>query len=168
MDELMHAQCPDPPTRQVGPSLRRRKRSAGLSMVEVMLALSILAGGLLVMLTMQIQAMRQGRHGRSTTEAARVAQNQMELLHHQAFGTLALTGGWTAAQNVNSTAVMSGPAGVPQVYLLDWMVSNNPDPNPLVTADTFQVDVRVRWTEPNAPAGAPQRSYVISSIRYDD
>jgi hypothetical protein len=30
------------------------------------------------------------------------------------------------------------------------------------------VDVRVTWTEMNAPAGAPPRRYAMSTIRHDD
>ncbi|MAE96862.1 MAG: hypothetical protein CL910_19615 [Deltaproteobacteria bacterium] len=163
MDELTRRGQPSPAL-----SAQRLRRSSGLSMIEVMIALTILAGGLLVVLTMQIQATRAGRHGRNATEASRIAQNQMEVLNNQDFTTLAVTGGWTPVVAVNGV-VTGGPAtAVPQAYSLDWMVSANPDPNPSITADTFQVDVRVRWTDPNAPAGTPQRAYVISSIRYDD
>lgn len=137
-------------------------------MIEVMLALSILAGGLLVMLTMQIQAMRGGRHGRNTTEAARIAQDQMEVLHHQDFTTLVLTGGWTPVVPRNGAVTGGGVAAQAQAYQLDWIIRANPDPNPLITADTFQFDVRVRWADPNARPNTPLRSYVISSIRYDD
>ncbi len=137
-------------------------------MIEVMVALAILAGGLLVMLTMQIHAMRGGRHGRTATEAARIAQNQMELLTHQSFATLAVTPGFTAPVNVNGVVTGGGPGAAPQVYQLSWAISPNPDPNPQLAADTLQLDVRVQWADPNSPPGAPLRSYVISSIRYDD
>lgn len=147
--------------------MRRRRRSAGLSMVEVMLALSILAGGLLIMLTMQIQAMRGGRHGKSTTEAARFAQDRMEELNHRAFAGL-VVGGWNVEPALNGTVTGGQGGGVAQVYTRDWRVSVNPDPNPLIQGDTRRLDVRVRWNDANAPPGAPQRSYVISSIRYDD
>ena len=141
---------------------------AGLSIIEVMLALTILAGGLLVMLTMQIQAMGAGRHGRNTTEAARIAQNQMEVLHHQPFAGLALTGGWTAPVLRTGVVTGGGPGAVAQQYQLDWTIAQNIDPNPALQADTFQFDVRIRWADPNAPAAAPLRAYVISSIRYND
>ncbi|MCP3985188.1 MAG: hypothetical protein GY723_12420 [bacterium] len=147
---------------------RKRRGLAGLSLVEVMMALAILAGGLLVMLTMQIQAMKGGRHGRNATEAARIAQNQMEVLHHQPFAGLAATAGWTAAVARTGVVTGGGVGAQGQQYQLDWTVAAFVDPNPSLQADTFQFDVRVRWADPNAPAGAPLRSYVISSIRYND
>ena len=152
MDELKH----------------QRRTLAGLSIVEVMMALTILAGGLLVMLTMQIQAMKGGRHGRNATEAARFAQNQMEILHHQPFAGLAPTGGWTAAVPLAGVVTGGGVAAQAQQYQLDWTIAQFIDPNPALQADTFQFDVRVRWADPNAPAAAPLRSYVISSVRYND
>ncbi len=152
------------------PMRREHRRRAGLSMIEVMMALSILAGGLLVMLSMQIQAMNGGRHGRNATEAAQIAQAQMARLHHQDFTTLAATGGWTVVVPVTGAVTGGGGAAAStgQQYQLDWMVSQNPDPNPAIIADTWQIDVRVRWADPNARPGVPLRSYVISSIRYDD
>ncbi|MBW2397169.1 MAG: hypothetical protein JRG95_23210 [Deltaproteobacteria bacterium] len=145
-----------------------RRALAGLSMVEVMMALTILAGGLLVMLTMQIHAMKGGRHGRNATEAARFAQNQMEVLHHQPFGGLAATGGWTAVVPLTGFVTGGGAAAQAQQYQLDWTIAPFVDPNPALQADTFQFDVRVRWADPNAPAASPLRSYVISSVRYND
>lgn len=148
--------------------LRRRRRNSGISMVEVMMALAILAGGLLVMLTMQIQAMKGGRHSRNATEAARIAQNQMEILNHQSFATLVATPGFTAPTVVNGVMTGGGAAAVPQVYNLSWAITANPDPNPLVTADTFQFDVRVNWVDPNASPNTPPRTFLLSTIRYDD
>lgn len=153
--------------RSEAPPMHRRRRRAGLSMIEVMIALAILAGGMLVMMSLQIQATRGGRHGRNTTEAARIAQNQMEVLNNQDFTTL-VPAGWTPVTGVNGIVTGGGPAAVPQAYSLDWQISANADPNPSITADTFQLDVRVRWTDPGSPAGTPQRAYVISSIRYND
>lgn len=147
---------------------RERRTLAGLSMIEVMLALTILAGGLLVMLTMQIQAMKGGRHGRNATEAARFAQNQMEVLHHQPWAVLAATAGWTAAIPLTGSVTGGGAGAQAQQYQLDWTIAPFVDPNPALQADTFQFDVRVRWADPNAPVGAPLRSYVISSVRYND
>lgn len=147
---------------------RSHRREAGLSIIEVMLALTILTGGLLVMLTMQIQAMGAGRHGRNVTEAARIAQNQMEVLNRQPFAGLAVTGGWTPVVPMVGVVTGGAAGSQGQAYQLDWTIGLNLDPNPLIQGDTFQFDVRVRWADPNARPGVPLRVYVISSIRYND
>ncbi len=149
--------------------LRRRRRDGGISMVEVMMALAILAGGLLVMLTMQIQAMKGGRHSRNATEAARIAQNQMEILNHQSFATIVATPGFTAPTVVNGSMTAGATvAAVPQTYNLSWAITANVDPNPQIVADTFMFDVRVNWVDPNASPNTPPRTYLLSTIRYDD
>jgi hypothetical protein len=47
-------------------------------------------------------------------------------------------------------------------YSVSYRVTNDADPNLRL------VDVRVTWTEMNAPAGAPPRRYAMSTIRHDD
>ena len=49
------------------------------------------------------------------------------------------------------------------VYNVSYRITNDAiDPNLRL------VDVRVNWTEMNAPPGAPPRRYAMSTIRHDD
>jgi type IV pilus assembly protein PilV len=127
-------------------------RREGLTLIEVMIALTILAFGLLTMAAMQLEALRGGRSGQVDTFATTLAQDRMEDLQQRAWthADLAATGNWTAA--VSRTHPSSG-----QSYLLDWRVTD------LVAGWTRTIDVRVRWDGPKRP----NRSRTLSSIRYN-
>ena len=56
------------------------RRAGGFSLLELMLAMSLLALGLLVLAGMQLQAMRGGSSSRRASEAAAIAQVRMESL----------------------------------------------------------------------------------------
>lgn len=133
-------------------SSRRVRTAAGFTLLEVMIALSVLAVGLLTLSAMQIQALSAGRSSKTSTFAMTVAQDKMEDLVRKAWdhGDLSPTGTWVAAQTVTD-----GIDG--QSYQLDWRVDD-------VVADWSRaVDVRVRWNEP----GKANRTRTISSIRYN-
>jgi prepilin-type N-terminal cleavage/methylation domain-containing protein len=130
----------------------RGKARAGLTLIEVMIALTILAVGLLTVAAMQLEALRSGRSGASDTFASALAQDEMEELQRMSWANadLAATGNWVTAQTV--THPVNG-----QSYLVDWRV------NDLVTDWTRTVDVRVRWDGPKRA----NRSRILSSIRYN-
>lgn len=143
---------------------RPRRATGGFTLLEAMVALSILAVGLLAMLAVQVTSLRQGNWGRHTTVAAQVARDQMELLARLPWADPRVqpTAGWTAAVPV-PIAVQS-PAGVSQqqIFNLQWRI----------TAAAFDpslrlIDVRVLWNEAEARAGAIRR-FALSSIKHDD
>ena len=151
--------------RTAGGGARAGRGRAGLTMIEVIVALAILAGGLLTMLTMQISAMRGGRQGRDHTEAARIAQDRMEFLHRVDFtDPQVVPQAWTALVNVNGSVTGGGGGGpqIAQAYGLQYRVQATADPNLRL------IDVRVTWTEPGAPPAAPPRRYAVSSLRHND
>ena len=141
----------------------RRRRAGGLTLLEVVVALGILAVGLLSMLAMQIHALQQGRVGRDVTEAAMIAQQQMENLHRIAWAAAAPVP-WQAPQAVNGATTGGGGPGaqLAQVFNLTWRIQATADPNVRL------VDVQVTWAEPNDPPGAPPRRYAMSTARHDD
>jgi prepilin-type N-terminal cleavage/methylation domain-containing protein len=76
-------------------SLRARRRAAGLSLVEVMIALTILAVGLVGALSMQVQALSSTSTGRHVTDAMRIGLDQLEALKYQGWAATPPTA-WTA------------------------------------------------------------------------
>ena len=153
MDELMG----------VSAYKRGECRSGGMTILEVMIALAVLALGLLAMLAMQVSAMRSGKYGRHTTQAAQLARGQMEFLHRLDWSD-ALIGptGWTPLVPINMDVESASGDQREMVYNMSYRVTNAADTNLRL------VDVRVTWTEMNAPPGAPPRRYAMSTIRHDD
>ncbi len=133
------------------PAARRARR--GFTLIEVMVAMGILAFGLLAMLVMQIYALQFGRSGLHTTRAGVLAQDRMELLQRLPWSDPQLT----------ATAGFTAPAAIPnpdadgQSYNLARRVSD-------LAPNLKAIDVRVTWSEPNRP----NRVHTISSIRHDD
>ena len=134
------------------PKTTRGKARAGLTLIEVMIALTILAVGLLTLATMQLEALRGGRSGAVDTFATTLAQDKMEALQRMSWthADLAATGNWSTAQT--ETHPVNG-----QTFLVDWRVTD------LVAGWTRSIDVRVRWDGPKRP----NRSRILSSIRYN-
>jgi type IV pilus assembly protein PilV len=140
--------------------MRHGRRSSGFTLVEVMMALSLLAIGLLSLAAMQMTAMQYGARGRHMTKAAAVAEEQMEMLMRSRWTTIPQTPGtppgWTAAMPVNE--VVQGPtSSTEQTYNVSWRITDV-DPG-----RTRAIDVRVQWTEGNRPT----RQYAISSLRFN-
>jgi prepilin-type N-terminal cleavage/methylation domain-containing protein len=136
--------------------MRRKSKRSGFTLIEIMIALSLLGIGLLSLAAMQLTAMQYGSHGRHLTKAAAVAERQMEILTRQTWATLAPTGGWTAPQAVDET--IQGPTNATeQSYAVSWRIADV-DPG-----RTRSIDVRVQWTERNRPT----RQYAVSSLRFN-
>ena len=110
-----------------------------------------------------------GTDGRHTTEAAQLARDQMEYLHRLDWGDAEIAPqGWTAPTFMGTggprIAIVQS-AGGPQeemTYNVTYRVNADADTN------LRHVDVRVNWTEMNAPPGAPPRRYAMSTIRHND
>jgi prepilin-type N-terminal cleavage/methylation domain-containing protein len=144
------------------------RRQQGMSLVEVLVAMSIIGFGLLAMLAMQLHALRGGQAGRHATDAAQVAQDRMEIFQRTDWDDplMADTGGWVLAGDVQNRAVQGvGANNVPMAYNVDWRITDDP-----ANTDLRLVDVRVTWYELDdpPPPAAPRRRYAISSIRFDD
>ncbi len=135
---------------------REPRREAGFTLLEVMIALVVLAFGLLAVASAQIHAMRGGRSGRHTTFAVALAQTQMEQLQRSSWTTLLPTGGWSPGVPMGNT-VDAAVAQIEQNYTLSWQIAD------VVPNVVRTLDVRVNWNEPNRPG----RSFTISSARYN-
>lgn len=135
---------------------REPRREAGFTLLEVTIALVVLAFGLLTVASAQIHAMRGGRSGRHTTYAVALAQTQMEQLQRSTWTNLLPTGGWSPGVPMQNT-VDAAVAQVEQNYNLSWQIAD------VVPNVVRTLDVRVTWNEPNRPG----RSFTISSARYN-
>jgi type II secretory pathway pseudopilin PulG len=165
MDKLMRTnhQLNRQPNHQLQTSCRtsrRAKRLAGLSLIELMIAMTVLALGLIAMLTMQTVALQGSRHGKQTSEAASVAEQQMQWLQRQAWAAIPVSA-WSAPRAVLGPPV-GGQSGAPQSYAVSWRVQAGPD------TSLRLIDVQVTWITPESPAATPPSLYAFSSVRHND
>ena len=152
--------------RRIETSTRRRprRRIAGLTLVEVMMALAILSLGLMAMLAMQVQAMRGGKTGHHTTRAAQIARDRMEFFHRVGWSDADLTDttGWLLAGDIITDQVETLGGGTfrnEQRYTVDWEIQD-------LAVDLKQIDVRVTWREPSDPNGRAPRRFGATSMRF--
>lgn len=128
---------------------------AGFTLLEVLMAMGILALGLLVLAAMQLHALSGGRTGRHTTQALTIAQDELDRLQRVPFAMLSYTSAWTTTSSISSTVY--GSAAAEQTYNLEHRIADD------VTSWTKNVDVRVTWDEPDDPG----RTLVMSTRRYN-
>jgi type IV pilus assembly protein PilV len=135
-----------------------RRRDGGLSLLEVMIAMGVLAVGLLALAAMQLHSLRQGTVGRNTTMAMTIAQDQLEQFLTIPFTHTSLTAaaGWKTPITV-TRAADGGPTGAGQTYSVDWRVTN------VVTDWMKTVEVRVTWDEQDWQ----DRTLVLTSRRFN-
>ena len=140
-----------------------RRVRAGFTLIEMMLAMVILAGGLLAMLAVQVQALKQGRYGRHTSEAMQIARDQMELLMRLPWDDPgAQPTNWTVPAAIDATVQNEGGAVAQQSFNVSWRIQNAAfEPN------ARTVDVDVTWTENDANAGFDRR-YVLSTVKNNE
>jgi prepilin-type N-terminal cleavage/methylation domain-containing protein len=146
----------------------RRGRS-GFTLIEVVISSAILAVGLLTVAAMQLHALRAGASGRDLTNAATVARDQMEVVQRMAWASVTPTG-WTAPPWINVPGYAAGQVPIlvdsaaagplaQQVYNVQWRVTNVGG-----QPDLRNVDLQIRWNEPNRP----NHTLMLSSVRWND
>jgi Tfp pilus assembly protein PilV len=124
-----------------------------MTLVEVLVTMLILAGGLLSMASVQIQSMQGGQYGRHLTQASSLAASQLEQLQLTTWPQIPATS-WTAPVTANA---IQNRVDADQTYAISWRIST------LVPNVTRAIDVRVNWTEANGR----NRVVTLSSIRHN-
>lgn len=136
------------------PSLVKSK--AGFSLVEMMIAMAILAFGLMGIAAMQINSMRGSQGSRDLTRAVEAAQGQIEQLSRLNWSDLP-TGTWTTP--VASTSTIDGSVEqIDQIYMVDQRVSD------VIADQTRSIDVRVSWTDPRRG----DRTYTLTTMKFNN
>ena len=134
-----------------------------------MIALGILAFGLLTLAAMQLEALRQGSGGWNQTQAAALARDQLEQIRRLPWTQVAPTAGFEPVPWINNAGLPAGQvasqlqsasagAQTRQVYAVSWRVQAVPS-----DANLRTVDVQVSWAEPNRP----NRTVTLSTVRYN-
>ncbi len=159
----------------------RRRRARGFTLLEVMITMSVMAIGLLAMLMLQIQALRDGAKGRHRTGAVMIARDQLELIQNMAFSNSDLdvmdplnwaTPPWLG--NGGDPTLNPGeiPVQVRQdggtvreiVYTVWYLVDADPSGND----DLRLVDLEVVWNEEdgsnNYPTRTGQHTVALSTV----
>lgn len=131
----------------------------GFTLVEVLLALTLLGIGLLSLAAMQLVALEMNSRGRHQTAAAAQAERRMEELMRRTWTdpAVAPTGGWTAPATVTTEVQTGGGTVTEQSFRISERISDV-DPG-----RTRSIDVLVQWDEP----GRPNRRYALSNLRFN-
>ena len=133
-----------------------RRGAAGFSLVEVMVAFTLLGIGLLAVAGAQIRSIRGTSSGRHLSQSALIAQTQLEQLVRSSWADLAPVA-WTAPVQVNSVIEDGGGGDTEQVYNVSWQIQD------ALAGETRAIDVRVTWTEADGRA----RTVATSTIRFN-
>ena len=166
---------------------QRGRRAGGFTLLEIMITLTVVAIGLMAMMMMQVQAMKDGSRGRHRTGAAMIARDQIERIQSMPFSDSALdvmnpltwtTPPWLSNGSDASLAPGEVPVAVSQaggsvrdiVYDVAYLVgADDPgDPNP----DLRRVDLEVIWDEEGISNNRPTRSgrptVAVSTVLVDN
>ncbi len=115
----------------------RARRTSGMSLVEVMVAMVILAFGMLGVAALQVRAITEGSGGQHLSDASSLARNRVEELNRLVWTDPLLTdtaGAWTVATTMN---------GFDVPYLRQERIT---DDSPVAASvRTKTIEVRVGW-----------------------
>jgi prepilin-type N-terminal cleavage/methylation domain-containing protein len=156
--------------------LKRCCRSGGVdgfTLLEIIITLTIVAFGLMAMLAMQVQSLKDGSRGRHRTGAAMIARDQVERIQNMPFSDAALDVMdplvWTTPPWLDNAADATlNPGEVPVevsqqsgdvreiIYNVFYLVG--PDDPVTPNTDLRRVDLEVVWDEEGVSNNLPTRT----------
>ena len=131
----------------------------GFTLIEVMLALTIMAIGVLSLGALQLMTMEYGNRGKHASQASAIAQSRVEQLQRVTWTDLSIqpTAGWSGPVQVNAQVQDGAGTVVAQSFDVFVRISN------ASAGLTRNLDVRVDWDEPTRPG----RSFALSTLRFN-
>jgi type IV pilus assembly protein PilV len=132
-------------------NVHNRCRESGFSIIEVMIAISILSIGILALASMQVAAMRGNSYAGSVTEGSTWALDHIEKLMNLPWDDASLQDGdLDGAAGLANIGFDNNPSTQTDAdfmvtrgrYSIHWNVANN-----VVTANTRTVNVIVTWSD---------------------
>jgi type IV pilus assembly protein PilV len=122
-----------------------RRQSQGFTLIEVMIAMVILAVGLLSLMTMQIVSIRANAFSSEMTYASMLAQSRLEQIRNMSYTSI---NPGTVTDTVPASASTKGMA-----YAVETKVEDN-----LPATDMKTITLTINWT--GTPAGSAGGSTV--------
>ena len=133
---------------------RTSRLRAGMTLVEVMVSLVILAFGLLGVAALQVRAITESSGGEHLTTASEIARNRVEELNRLTWNNVVSTGGaWSAATIVPDPDATSALTFSRAERITDDIVA----PNTTIKS----IEVRVGWSDNKRQ----NRTVVLASAR---
>lgn len=123
--------------------------SEGFSLIELMIALSILALAMLAAASMQYSAVRNNTSGNVLTQATMLAKAQLETLKNQQIDSTALTpGSYSDPGSIDGNGQSGG------IYYRSWTITT-------LGLQARRITVTVQWTR----RGRTRRVIIASNTR---
>lgn len=155
--------------RRSDPRAPERAREAGMTLIEVMIAVLLLAVGVAGMISIQVLAMRDEAIAREDNDASRIARDVIEQIQRMPFDQVAVTAGYVQPAWIDNDGYADGEIPVQvqtpdgavmdqKVFTVSWKITD------VVGQSSLRnVDVQVAWTD---AAERPQ-TYTASTLKYN-
>ena len=118
----------------------------GFSLIELLIAMSVLAIGMLAAASMQYSAVRNNTQGNVSTQASMLAKAQLEMLKNQDIGSTVLSPG-----DYNDPSPIDENGNPGGIYNRSWRI------DPLGTT-ARRIRVTVQWTKFGGPRSIVMRT----------
>jgi len=119
--------------------IKRRNESKGFTLIEVLVAMAIFSIGILAVASMQLAGTKGSSSARLSSEAAVLAQSQMESLIALKYDPAALVPEFDPALNGTRSVTYSNR------YTVDWTVVQNTINGIPLPNDCLGITVTVTW-----------------------